>query len=56
MLRKSRKKEDVDEIALFTNGDENQSGWRIDSGATQQMTHKRDNLCMWNLRDRARQV
>ena len=34
--------EDVDEIALYTN--EYQSGWIIDSGATQHMTHERNNL------------
>ncbi len=36
--------EDVDEIALLTTGNENQSGWIIDSGATQHMTYERDNL------------
>ena len=36
--------EDVDEIALFTNGNEYQSGWIIDSGATQHMTYERNNL------------
>ena len=36
--------EDIDEIALFTNGNEYQSGWIIDSGATQHMTYERNNL------------
>ena len=33
-----------DEIALLITGNENQSGWVIDSGATQHMTYERDNL------------
>jgi hypothetical protein len=36
--------DDADEIALFVTGDENHSGWIIDSGATQHMTYERDSL------------
>ncbi len=37
-------REDVDEIALLTTGNENQSVWIIDSGATQHMTYEQENL------------
>ena len=42
--KESNDLEDVDKIALFTNGNEYQSGWIIDSGATQHMTYESNDL------------
>ena len=40
MLRKSQ----MSRKMLFATDNENQSGWIIDSGATQHMTYERENL------------